>query len=155
LIIRKAKPDDATNVASIGLTVWVDTYATDGVRNTLSEYVFAEFSVENIKHMISSQNVMVAEEVGHLLGFSVTEKDVEKRAELKMLYVLPKFQNQGIGRELLKSAMSFSANSLWLTCWQHNQSALNFYHRNGFKRCGEEYINIKGEKHLNFVLECT
>jgi ribosomal protein S18 acetylase RimI-like enzyme len=154
-MIRKAKPDDAANVASLGFTVWVDTYATDGIRDTLSKYVFAEFSVRNIKRMISTQNVLVAEEGGHLLAYSVAEKGVEKRAELKALYVLPKFQNQGIGRELLNSARSFSANGLWLTCWQHNKSALNFYHKNGFKRCGEEYINLEGEKHLNFVLECT
>jgi ribosomal protein S18 acetylase RimI-like enzyme len=37
----------------------------------------------------------------------------------------------------------------------HNKSALNFYRKNGFKRCGEEYINLEEEKHLNFVLECT
>jgi len=155
LIIRKAKIGDAANVASIGITVWVDTYATDGVRDTLSKYVFTEFSVKNIKHMISTQNVLVVEIDGHILGYSVTEKSVEKRAELKALYVLPRFQNQGIGRELLNSARSFSANGLWLTCWQHNKSALKFYRKNGFKRCGEEYINLEGEKHLNFVLERT
>jgi len=55
--------------------------------------------------------------------------------ELDDLYVLPGFQNKGIGSEILKKCMDESAKPLYLYVFQRNSRAISFYEKFGFTVC--------------------
>lgn len=149
--IREATIDDALNISAIAHCVWIDTYATDGVRNSISNYALTHFAESKIEETISNKLVLVAEKNGHLLGFAVfciNEK------ELESLYVLPKFQRSGVGSELLKCVLNESIG-VKLTCWEQNMAAIEFYKSCGFIECGESFFELEGESHRNLLLRCT
>ena len=52
--------------------------------------------------------------------------------ELDDLYVLPSFQNHGIGSAILKKCIEESGGNLYLYVFSRNIRAISFYERNGF-----------------------
>ena len=52
--------------------------------------------------------------------------------ELDDLYVLPAFQNKGIGSEILEYCIEVSPQSIYLYVFSHNSRAIRFYERFGF-----------------------
>lgn len=52
--------------------------------------------------------------------------------ELDDLYVLPLFQNQGIGTEIMENCMRLCKKPLWLYVFSRNIRAISFYRRFGF-----------------------
>ena len=76
--------------------------------------------------------VLVAEQRGTIVGF-VAFDDVELHA----LYVLPKYQGQGIGRRLLEAAGAVTR--LWVL--EGNNAARRFYERCGWSMNGEKRLS--------------
>lgn len=149
--IREATNNDSCNISAIAQCVWIDTYATDGVRSAISKYVLTQFVESKIKEQISTKLVLVAEENSHLLGYVVF---CHKEKELETLYVLPRFQRSGVGKKLLMRILS-EEPSINLTCWEKNVSAIAFYKACGFIECGESFFELGGESHRNVMLTCT
>ena len=52
--------------------------------------------------------------------------------ELDDLYVLPGFQNRGIGSAILQRCITMSAKPLYLYVFSRNIRAISFYERSGF-----------------------
>ena len=52
--------------------------------------------------------------------------------ELDDLYILPLFQNRGIGSEILKKCINDSLNPIYLYVFSRNIRAISFYERFGF-----------------------
>lgn len=149
--IRKATPEDALNIASIAFTVWIDTYATDGTRGDLSRYVFEHFTPEKFTDLIRQQPFLVAENKGHLLGYSKLAPDKELW-ELETIYILPRFRSQGVGEKLIEASLSESQRGLWLACWEKNSKAIKFYEKLGFNETGENWFDLEGKMYRNVIL---
>ncbi len=150
IIIRTAKYEDAGNIAALGQCVWIDTYATEGVRESLSKYVIAQFAPDSIRDLLASKKVIVAEVAGHLVGYVVLNAGTAA-TEIDNLYVLPRFQRRGIGRTII-AHISKEYSHLWLSCWEQNQNALGFYTSIGFVEDGESFFDLDGELYRNIIL---
>jgi len=148
--IRKAVKEDYNSISTIGLCVWLDTYAIEGVTKTISDYVIAEFckSDNNSEKKI----IYIAENNNHILGYIALSYNTQQY-EIKNLYVLPKLQNNGIGKKLLKKVISNVDGRLWLSCWEKNASAIGFYKAMGFIEVGDSYFELGNEKHRNVIFE--
>lgn len=163
--LRVATPDDALCLGVLGLQVFLDTYATRGIRPTLAREVLAHFSTEAVGRLIerSQARLCVAEADGHLIGFAQLGLEVAhevvaawRPAELERLYVQEPFTRRGIGSALLawaeQTAADAGADVLWLTPWVHNRRALAFYHQLGYADIGSTWYRFEHERHENRVL---
>lgn len=86
-------------------------------------------AAEEIKYsgdMIDAGWVRVAKVDGKVVGFIARDKE-----EVYALYVLPDFQDRGVGTALLKDAMAESAK-LGLWSYAANGVAAHFYESRGF-----------------------
>src|SRR5687768_4948590 len=100
ITIRNATLADAENIAALGLCVWIDTYATEGVRRPLATYALAWFALANIQDVIARKTVLVAEHAEHLVGYAILFAEPEQ-TEIHNLYILPRFQRLGIGEQFI------------------------------------------------------
>jgi GNAT superfamily N-acetyltransferase len=163
--IRPARPDDALCLGVLAMQVFLDTYATDGIRPVIARAALDAYSTETYRTLLARPDVviLVAERRGHLLGFAQTVLDtghphVDARlpAKLDRLYVQERFTSQGLGQRLLHAAEHDAAmrgsTQLWLTCWVHNQRALHFYAREGYADIGATWFELEGEQHENRLL---
>ena len=151
--IRKAFASDALNIAAIGMCVWIDTYATEGVYDKISRFVFSEFTVEKILEIIKNKTVLVSINNSRLSGYIVLGPEKGNKIEIETLYVLPRYQLTGIGKKLIERSLKSQAKVYWLSAWELNRKAIKFYSKLGFQEKGELYFDLYGDKIRNIVFE--
>lgn len=161
-------PEDALCLSVLAMQVFLDTYATEGIRPEIAREVLSSYSEASFTNalMDDGSHIEVAEVNGHMVGFAqVTFGATHElppagtQAELLRLYVQEPFTAAKIGTKLLSAAEDAAseagASVLWLTPWVHNHRALAFYSRRGYKDFGLTYFVFEGESHENRVLART
>lgn len=165
LQLRDAVPEDALCLSVLAMQVFLDTYATQGIRPQIAREVLASYSQAVFSAAIADgdSRVLVAERLGHLVGFAQVTLSAAHalapagpQAELLRLYVQEPFTGAQVGTRLLARAETVAAEAgaavLWLTPWVHNHRALAFYASRGYRDHGLTYFTFEGESHENRLL---
>ena len=163
--IRDAVADDALCLGVLGMQVFLDTYATAGIRASVAREVLATFSTEALAAQLRdpATHIVVAERDGHLVGYAQVTLGAAHElappgppAELLRLYVQEPCTGGGLGTRLLRAAEATAAARgacvLWLTPWVHNRRALAFYAARGYVDHGLTWYRFEGEAHQNRLL---
>ena len=158
-MIRLAKKNDCQNLAALSIQVWLHTYATEGVRNEISNYVLTTFTEKYYLDLLEkpSYKIFAYVERTNLLGFIVVNLDSFFKSEANgfeicTFYVQEHFQNQGIGKSLLNIIKENYGEVFWLSTWVHNTAAIAFYKKCGFKDIGSRNFKLGDDLHENRVL---
>jgi GNAT superfamily N-acetyltransferase len=118
--VRQAVPEDADAIADVflaaraGMTYLPRLHSDDDVRRYFGEIVLPQ------------GEVWVSLDDGEVVGFAALTGNV-----LGHLYVHPKAQSHGVGRELLEVAKGRRADGFELWVFQQNEGARRFYERHG------------------------
>ena len=89
-----------------------------------------QLSVSDFDHSIEGERIIVAEAQGRIAGFlSVWEPD----KFIHNLFVAKEFRRAGVGRALIRMALSEYGTPLTLKCVAKNETALRFYAKNGWQ----------------------
>ena len=153
MIVRKATEKDSEHIATIAITTWVDTYALEGMNSSYSRYIMNRFTPENIALQIQQCTVLVAETEFGLCGYAVVSQSDSNKNELETIYILPKFQNQGIGKLFIEVIKSEINGVIWLKCADDNPQALAFYRSCGFIENGVTWFELDGQKYRCLLFE--
>ncbi len=153
--IRKANKTDAKVIAALGIQVWMDTYAYDGIKKIFADYIFDRFEIKTWESLAEYSNnlILIAESDEGICGFlrsnlnKICPVDSSLSVELDPIYVIPNKKGSGIGRLLLdqlkKELDLRSIKNYWLTVWVGNEKAQRFYEYLGFKIIGEKQHGYK------------
>lgn len=73
--VRPARPEDATCLAALASLVWLDTYATAGIRPALARYVQASLNPQTFLEKLAdgSQHILLIERDAHVLAYAVLQ----------------------------------------------------------------------------------
>lgn len=162
ITFRTAVDEDALCIGVLATQVFLDTYATNGVRPSIAREVLEQFSTAAVLADLSAagSRFIVAERAGHMIAFAqITLGSVHDlvrarpAAELNRLYVQERFTGSGVGTALLHEAERFAADEgavvLWLTGWSGNHRALAFYRRRRYAELGATSYVFQGEEYEN------
>jgi len=162
---RAARPDDALCLSVLAMQVFLDTYATAGIRPAIAREVLGSYSQAVFERSIADPQtrLCVAERAGLLVGFAQVTLGARHElapathpAELLRLYVQEPFTGSGLGSRLLAQAEQLArqagADLMWLTPWVHNHRALGFYASRGYTDRGLTHFVFEGEAHENRVV---
>jgi ribosomal protein S18 acetylase RimI-like enzyme len=151
-------------IAALSVQVFLDTYATEGIRPDLAREAFSNYSAEAFAARLAepARVFLLSEHATGLLGFvelllSPLPAPVQPivGAEVVRLYVQPQAHGIGIGRHLLQSAESAAADRgflhLWLTVWESNHRARGFYEAVGYTDIGATSYTFQGNAYGNRV----
>lgn len=165
IILRPARIEDALCLGMLATQVFLDNYAPAGIRAAIANEALKSFSTSAIEAVLQKRDcfVHVAEVEQHLVGFAqitIGTKQAlvqaESPAELDRLYVQEPFTRIGLGSRLIAQAESqakaLGASAMWLSPWVHNQRALAFYAKHGYRDLGATHFEMEGEQHENRVL---
>jgi len=163
-MIRLANKNDCQNLAALSIQVWLHTYATEGVRKEISNYVLTTFTEKYYVNLLetATYRIFVHVEKDNLLGFIVINldsffKNESNGYEICTFYIQEHFQGQGIGKGLLNEIKKNHGDVFWLSTWVHNNDAISFYEKCGIKDIGSIEFKLGDELHENRVLSnnCT
>jgi Sortase and related acyltransferases len=157
-LIRPAEVKDADGIAYVHVTAWQDTYQglmPDSVLKTLSVERRSRQWKETLQDASSPYHpTLVAEMNRQIAGFAnygrEREGDQGYDGELFAIYVLKKFQGQGIGHKLVQGtaqgllALNLASMLVWVLS---NNPYQKFYERLGGVYLREKSLQI-GEAHL-------
>jgi diamine N-acetyltransferase len=162
---RLAVPGDAVTVAALAVQVFLDTYATEGVRPDLAIEAFETYGVEAFaKRLAEPPRAFILAETGTgLVGYAEVLLSPLPApaggltgAELVRLYVQPAAQRHGIGRALLsrmeQAVAAANLAAVWLTAWEGNFNARAFYSRLGYADVGATTYTFQGNDYPNRVI---
>jgi diamine N-acetyltransferase len=166
LTYRPATPSDALCLSVLATQVFLDTYATQGIRPAIAREVRQYLSEEAFAEILSHPRraILLAEIEDHLVGFAQLAHDQTHErlppeapaAELNRLYVQRPFLGRGLGKELLARAETLArlegADLLWLTAWTGNAPALRFYEAQGYQDVGASVYTFEGDRYETRLL---
>ena len=165
---RRGTPEDCLCVSVLAMQVFLDTYATDGIRRDLACEVLSNYMPEKFAERLVHRSVcfLLAERTGHLVAFAEVVlhgeppvPSISRGAELVRLYFHSQFKRRGVGRTLLAQAeaiaKSKSAECLWLTAWAGNRQALAFYAALGYTDIGATTYVFQGNSYENRIFTRT
>lgn len=76
--------------------------------------------------------------------------------ELKRIYLLGKFQGNGLGKRFISTAVAHAiaagARRLLLGVYAHNERAIGFYESIGFRKLGERKFNVGGRDYDDDIM---
>ena len=156
--IRRATPDDATNLAELGRVTFIDAFGHLYTPEDLQAFIEESHSVAAYARALANPDyaLWLAERDGVAVGYAqagpcgLPHADARPGdGELKRLYLLRSAQNGGVGLALLHVALEWlereGPRTLWISVWSENYGAQRFYGRHGFEHAGE-YEFIVGEQ---------
>jgi len=162
IVVREAGEADALCLHALATQVFLDTYASEGIRAAIAREAQQELSVAAFVQQFAAPGVRVllAERRGFLVAFASVAFGASHSllpkapaAELTRLYVQSPFIRQGIGALLLRHvealARAAGASTLWLTAWVGNARALAFYASQGFAELGSTDHEFENERFEN------
>ena len=149
-MIREAKPEDAEPISGIIIEAW--KYAYTGIiepnyPDTMNHEKYTEIIFNNI--MQHKETIFVNENNGLITGF-ISGKEINNTCDCETvgLYILPVYQNTGIGKKLLDAMTKHFRNRgcKSMVIWTlKNARNNNFYKKMGGIAEEEKGITI-GEK---------
>jgi GNAT superfamily N-acetyltransferase len=123
----------------------VDTFNLARARMKYLPVVHTQIEIKDFfSSLVKKGSVWIATLDDKIIGFMEI-----KDGWLNHLYILPNFQNKGIGTLLLDKAKQLNPKGIYLWIFEENEEAIKFYEHEGFilkeKRTKEQTNN---EEHL-------
>ncbi len=151
--IRLASVDDAPLLARLARETFIDTFIHElGHRypqEDLAAFLTKNYTPEFFIHSLTQGDALwIASQHGDVAGYAKAGKSdlpvadrIEPHGEIHRLYVVRKYQGQGIGKRLMQAMLEApllaQASAVYLGVWENNHPAQRFYARYGFSPVGE------------------
>ena len=153
ILIRLGVAEDVAALTDLAITSYIAAFGHSFTPEDLAAHLAHNLAPANIARFIAEDVVLVAEAGGRLVGFvqfgtagPEYAPDSDRDQELRRLYVLAEFQNQGAGALLMRAALAHpqmqAAPGIYLDVWEHNHGAQRFYRRHGFEVIGTRRFEV-------------
>ena len=163
-LIRPATPEDAAALAAFAAQAFTDTYRELSDAQEIADYVAEHFQPEVVAAVIGDPacTTLLAWVGGQLVGYAIlsaapTPDCVTGPAPLKLwrLYLGEGFIGRGLGGRLMAEthaeARRRGAQTLWLSVYDKNVRAVEFYERLGFTKVGGQEFLFGGQIYIDPV----
>jgi GNAT superfamily N-acetyltransferase len=123
-IIRPALPHEYDEIARLWMESWVSTGLSEA-----SNFLLANLRARVRQEIEGGWSLFVADDDGNfaaMLALHLPDRYLDQ------LFVAPRYQGKGIGRQLLAFTRQQLPDEIWLRCVRENEKAWRWYEREGF-----------------------
>ena len=166
LELRIANTNDTERIASLARDTFIATFYDDNTPEDMARYIEQAFSLDTIRAELANKaaSFIWAEQRGIPAGYAKLFRGDAgatvtgpKPVELERIYADPELIGAGVGKTLLhtctKLAMGEGFQTLWLGVWEHNERAIEFYHRQGFIDVGEHFFMLGNDQQTDRIMQ--
>ncbi|WP_405207257.1 GNAT family N-acetyltransferase [Aquimarina sp. LLG6339-5] len=160
----KAKLTDSLRISVLLKTIYIETYAVDGITFEFANFITKRFSLELIENIIKENpnRLIIAYQnenpvgVAEIIYNSTCPIRKIKVPELSKLYVLKRFYGKGIGYGLIneaeKAVKENGCTEFNLEVYIKNDRAIAFYERQGYTSIGNVDFPMESNTYENLVM---
>ena len=159
MLVRRAGPDDAADLAALGARTFVESFGHLYSPQDLQAFLDDSHAQAAYAKLLADPAYalwLAFGDDGEAMGYALAgpaglpHEDVKSDdGELKRLYMRADAQGSGIGTRLFDEALAWlerdGPRTLWISVWSENYGAQRFYGRYGFEKAGE-YEFIVGQQ---------
>ena len=164
--IQLATPQHSAALARLACQTFVDAFGKDNNEADLKAYVDEAFREDTLKRELADPAAAfyLAVAGNEWLGYAklrrgaLPDQLTERSAvELQRIYVHQHALGQGIGAQLMQTAIDYAQQhkykALWLGVWERNPSAIAFYQRWGFTQFGTHTFMIGQDAQTDWLMQ--
>jgi len=160
----KARIKDAIRISILLKTVYIETYATEGITFEFANFIDKKFSKERIENVISGNpdQLLIAYFDNNPIGVAeiLFESNCPIRKvpipELSKLYVLKRFNGKRVGFGLINESENLIKEKGFkefnLEVFIGNARAIAFYERQGYQKIGRVDFPMESNTYENWVM---
>ncbi len=163
--IRPARRSDIEALSRLATQTYADAFGHTFLGDDLAAHLDEHLSPPAFGEVFEDDVFLLAEAGQRLIGYvqfgtapasSLVESGEDQ--ELRRLYVLSEFQNRGVGKLLMDSALAHprlgGAKKIFLDVWEHNEGAQRLYRGYGFETIGRREFKVESgaETTLDLVM---
>jgi diamine N-acetyltransferase len=167
LRVRAALPQDAGPLSLLGGATFLESYAHLLPVEDILAHVGKQHTAEKYATWLADPacHVLLATAPGGApVGYLVATPpdlplpDLDARdLEIRRIYLLSRFQGQGVGRWLMEEALAWATAAgrrrVLLGVYSRNERALAFYARLGFTQAGTRQFRVGVHDYHDFILQ--
>jgi len=141
IYIRKAKPTDIEQIASLKVSGWKNTYANIIDKDYLDQMKVSD-EIQKYNNQYSLDTVFVAEKQGEIICFcriydfeASPYPELDADCEIREIYVRTDLKRMGIGSSMFKYVLNYfkekGKKKLYLGVFEDNDNSRKFYEKMG------------------------
>ncbi|MGG0185613.1 N-acetyltransferase family protein [Bacillus rhizoplanae] len=134
-VIREMKEEDIPSVQHVAKTSWNDTYTGIIPISVQERFLQHAYSYDMMKHRLQHSHLFVGEVDGEIVGFAnFSPIKYQNETELGAIYLLPEYQDNGIGTALLRKGITIleGVKKIYINVESENKKGKAFYNAKGF-----------------------
>ncbi|RDY70032.1 GNAT family N-acetyltransferase [Halobacillus trueperi] len=157
--------EDAETLQEIGSKTFKETFEDQNSNKNMKAYLEEAFNIKKVEKELSNPSsqfffVTFHDEIAGYLkvntGDAQSEEMDDDSLEIERIYILNKFQKNGLGKYLfnkaIEMAMEQNKNKIWLGVWEKNENAISFYKRLGFVQTGAHSFFMGDEEQTDLIM---
>lgn len=163
--IRECTMEDLPLLRNISYQTYDDTFREMNTVSSMIAYLEQAFDIHKLRGELSNSNSLFYflhkedEAAGYLkLNEYKVQTDINdpNSLEVERIYILKKFQGQGLGSILLNKAVEIASlrdkHYIWLGVWEKNNRAISFYKKKGFYKMGTHSFFMGDEEQTDYIM---
>lgn len=163
--IRVVTADDVAKLQEISRITFKDTFDPYTRSADMQKFLDEDYATDKLLAQINNPDsrflflIKGGEVAGYLkinVGAAQTEHLQENALEVERIYLLPKFQHQGLGNVLFDYALNIAQKEgkayVWLGVYEHNVNAQHFYKRHGFHKVSQHVYQVGSDPQIDWLL---
>lgn len=166
LTIREATADDATLIADLSRQTFYDTFAAQNTATDMEQFLNEQFTRGRLMLEVGkpANTFLLAYAGDEVAGYVKLREQRHPPAlegipsiEIARLYATQPMLGKGVGSLLMQASLDIGRSrgkqAAWLCVWEHNQRAIDFYHRWGFEKCGDVEFLLGKDVQQDWVMQ--
>ncbi|MEO5570740.1 MAG: GNAT family N-acetyltransferase [Bacteroidia bacterium] len=155
-ILRVADANDSQLLSELGKICFVEAFGRDNTEDDLKNYLEESFKEEEIKGELQNNEItylILIDENNEPAGYAKLNREEQPSElnglpsiQLQRIYVRQKVKGKKLGKLMMERCLEIAKTEnrklLWLTVWEENKDAIDFYYKWGFEICGHRYFKI-------------
>jgi len=166
LSLKKISIADLLPLQVISRATFFETFGPDNTEADMEKYATEAFSSAQLTSELEDPNseFYLAQLDDKIVGYlklntaaAQTVIQDDNALEIERIYVLQAFQGQKIGQTLFDKAIAIGQQKqmhyIWLGVWEHNHSAIQFYHKNGFVAFDQHIFQLGEDAQTDIMMK--
>jgi len=154
--LRIADVNDSKLLSELGKICFSEAFGKDNSEDDLKDYLENSFKEEDIKSELQNKEITFLigmDENNEAIGYAKLNREEKPKelngivsVQLQRIYVRQRVKRKKLGSLMMEKCIEIAKNEnckfLWLTVWEENKTAIDFYFKWGFEICGHRYFKI-------------